>query len=149
MLTGIFADKTYKHFLTTNLLLVEQKGGQRGSQWTKDHLAIYSAVLQNWKSWLTNLCMSWVDFKKAYDMVPRLWVLKCLKMFGIANNIIAIIESSMPNWRTNRYANNQHLGTVAMKSESFQGNTVSPLLFYNSLETTVSGLEQVRIWIPS
>ena len=28
--------------------------------------------------------MGWIDYKKAYDMVPYPWILDCLKLFGAA-----------------------------------------------------------------
>lgn len=133
LLTGVFAEKTYHHLSSNKLLPVEQKGGRRGSQGTKDHLAIDKTVLRNCKRRLTNLCMAWIDFKKAYDMVPHSWVLKCLRMFGVADNIIAIMASSMPNWKTNLTANSQQLGVVSIKRGIFQGDTFSPLLFVIAL----------------
>ena len=34
-----------------------------------------------------NLAMAWIDYKKAYDMVPHSWIVECLKLFGIAQNV--------------------------------------------------------------
>ena len=31
--------------------------------------------------------MAWVDYKKAYDMVPHWWIIECLNLFGVAENI--------------------------------------------------------------
>jgi hypothetical protein len=77
--------------------------------------------------------MAWIDFKKAYDMVPHSWVLKCLNMFGIASNVIEMMKSSMPHWKTNLYAGNEHLGEVSIKRGIFQGDSFSPLLFVLAL----------------
>ena len=30
--------------------------------------------------------MAWIDYKKAYDMVPHLWIIECLDLFGVAEN---------------------------------------------------------------
>ena len=30
--------------------------------------------------------MAWIDYLKAYDMVPHSWIVECLEMFGIAEN---------------------------------------------------------------
>ena len=133
LLTGIMSDETYNHLLENNFLPVEQKGSRKVSFGTKDHLAIDKAVLRNCKKRMTNLAMAWVDFKKAYDMVPHSWILKCLRMFGIADNIVGIMESSMPDWATNLYAGNNHLGTVKIRRGIFQGDSFSPLLFVLAL----------------
>ena len=29
-----------------------------------------------------NLAIAWVDYKKAYDMIPHCWVIECLDMVG-------------------------------------------------------------------
>ena len=133
LLTGIFAEKVYGHLSTNGLLPDQQKGCRKGTRGTKDHLSIDKAVLKNSKRRRTNLCMAWVDFKKAYDMVPHSWVIRCLQMFGIAENIIDIMSSSMPMWKTNLYANSQHLGSVSIKRGIFQGDSFSPLLFVITL----------------
>ena len=34
-----------------------------------------------------NLAMTWVDYKKAYDMVPHSWILEVIEMMGVARNV--------------------------------------------------------------
>ena len=31
--------------------------------------------------------MAWIDYKKAYDMIPQSWILHCLKMNKIPDQI--------------------------------------------------------------
>ena len=99
ILSGIFAQKTYDHLETMNLLPNEQKGCRKGSRGTKDQLIIDKTVLKNCKKRLTNLSMAWIDFKKAYDMVPHSWILDTLKMFGVAENPVSYTHLTLP---TNR-----------------------------------------------
>ena len=77
--------------------------------------------------------MSWIDFKKAYDMVPHSWILETLRMFGIADNLINFINTSMPSWSTNLYCNNSLLGNVKIRRGIFQGDSFSPILFVIAL----------------
>ena len=35
-----------------------------------------------------NLSMSWIDYKKAYDMVPHSWLLEVVELLGVAENLI-------------------------------------------------------------
>ena len=63
-------------------------------------------ILRNCRQRLTNLSMGWLDFKKAYDMVPHSWIVEVLKMFGIAENLLKLISASMSGWQTCIYANN-------------------------------------------
>ena len=39
--------------------------------------------------------MAWIDYKKSYDMVPRSWIIECLEMLGIANNVQDFLNNSM------------------------------------------------------
>ena len=39
--------------------------------------------------------MAWIDYKKAYDMVPHLWIAECLDLFGVAENIKSLLVNSM------------------------------------------------------
>ena len=129
LLTGVISDKTYMHLENNNLFPNEQKGGKRKCQGTKDQLAIDRAMLKNCKRRSTNLSMAWIDFKKAYDMVPHSWIIATLKLFGVADNIIELLEKSMKQWKTNLYAGGSFLGTVDIKRGIFQGDSFSPLLF--------------------
>ena len=78
---------------------------------------------------MTNLSMAWIDYKKAYDMVPRSWILKCLKMVRGAKNMITIISNSMANWKTVLTSGGTDLGQVDIRRGIFQGDSLSPLLF--------------------
>ena len=34
-----------------------------------------------------NLSMNWIDYKKAYDMVPHSWLLEVVELLGVAENL--------------------------------------------------------------
>ena len=90
---------------------------------------IDKSVLRNCKRRLTNLSMAWIDYKKAYDMVPHSWLLECLDMVGVADNIRQLISNSMSKWKTCLTSNGQELGEVEINRGIFQGDSFSPLLF--------------------
>ena len=103
------------------------------------------AILKNCKRRKTNLAMAWVDFKKAYDMVPHSWILETLSMFGIADNIKQLIQNSMPVWKTQLYHDQENLGTVNIKRGIFQGDSFSPLLFVIALIPISRVLKNVKM----
>ena len=77
------------------LLPEEQKGCRKGSRGTNDLLYIDRAVIKEIKSRNKNLAMAWIDYKKAYDMVPHSWIIECLDLFGVAENIKSLLVNSM------------------------------------------------------
>jgi len=76
----------YNYLEEAALLTWEQNGCRKGSRGTKDQLLIDKMILKNCKTRLTSLAVAWIDYRKAYDMVPHSWIEKCLDMFGIAVN---------------------------------------------------------------
>ena len=74
--------------------------------------------------------MAWVDYKKAYDMVPHSWLLEVIKMLVVAGNVRELLDGrSMGKWRTELTAGGEVLGTVDITRGIFQGDSLSPLLF--------------------
>ena len=129
LLTGVIADGVYEHLERNELLPEEQKGCRRGTRGTKDQLLIDKAILMDCKRRHTHMAMAWIDYKKAYDMVPHSWVVECLEMFGIAKNVREFLKDSMQSWRTELTSCGHMLGTVNINRGIFQGDSLSPLLF--------------------
>ena len=76
-----------------------------------------------------NLAMAWIDYKKAYDMVPQSWIINCLKMYQISHETINFIEKKhekLESWINSR---RKKLGRNKDTRGIFQGDALSPLLF--------------------
>ena len=129
LLTGIFAERIYDHLKDNNLLPVEQKGCRKQSRGTKDQLLIDKAVLKEVKRKRRCLSMAWLDYKKAYDMVPHSWLLEVMGMMGVAENVEGLMRESMGKWQTVLAADGKELGEVKIRRGIFQGDSLSPLLF--------------------
>ena len=43
--------------------------------------------------------MTWINDKKAHDMVTQSWIINCLKMYKISDEAINFIENAMKTWR--------------------------------------------------
>ena len=111
------------------MLLDEQKECKKDSRGTKDQLFIDKQILKHCKKYQHNLTMEWIDYKKAYGMVPHRWMIEAMKMVGIADNIMNLFENSKEKWRTELITCNETLGEVDIKRGIFQENYFSPLLF--------------------
>ena len=80
------------------MLPVERKGCRRKGSWTKDQLLVNKTILEDSKHKHRNLVMAWVDYKKAYDMVPHSWIIESLKLAQVAPNVIDFVERPMRSW---------------------------------------------------
>ena len=129
MLTGMLSEQLYEHVDTNDMLPSEQKGCRKETCGTKDQLLIDKMVLKSCKKRQTNLAMAYVDYKKAYDMVPHSRILKSLQLVGAADNIMDVLEKSMAKWKVQLSAGDEVLGDVNIKRGIFQGDSLSPLLF--------------------
>ena len=77
--------------------------------------------------------MAWIDFQKAYDMVPHSWLLKTLELVGTARDIIELLKRSIQSWRTVMFSGKNKLGKVNIRWGIFQGDSLSHLLFVLAL----------------
>ena len=129
LLTGVIAEEMYTYLEGENLLTNEQKGCKRMSRGTKDQLLIDKTVLKDCRKRHTNLAMAWIDYKKAYDLVPHSWIKECMELMGIAENVRELLEKSMKQWKLSLTLNGNELGDVKVNRGIFQGDSLSPLLF--------------------
>ena len=112
-----------------NSLPWEQKRCMKGSRGTKDQLLIDRMIVKDCKRRLTSPAVAWIDCCKAYYMVPHSWIQRCMEMFGVAVNVRFFVNTSMKQWNTDLTASNQRLGNVKIRRGTFQGDSLSPLLF--------------------
>ena len=115
LLTGVIADQIYVHLDQEKLLPEEQKGCREGSRGTNDLLYIDRAIIKEVKSRNKNLAMVWIDYKKTYDMVPYSWIIECLHLCGVAENIKTLLVNSMEKWKIMLCSRNSELDEVEIK----------------------------------
>ena len=129
LLTRIISKDMYCFMENENLLPEEQKGCRRKSRGTKDQLLIDKTILEDCRKRRTNLAMVWIDYRKAYDFVPHSWIIECLDMFGIADNVRRFLEKSMKKWKLLLTSNGSDLCEVDVNRGISQGDSLSPLIF--------------------
>ena len=71
--------------------------------------------------------MAWIDYKKAYDMIPQSWISECLEMFSIGNNVQDFLNKSIKSWKLELNASGKTLGEADIRRGNFQGNSLFPL----------------------
>ena len=76
-----------------------------------------------------DLAMAWIDYKKAYDIVPPSWIINCHKMYRISHDVINFIEKTMKTWRVELTAGGRILAKTKIQRDVFQRDARSQLLF--------------------
>jgi hypothetical protein len=59
--------------------------------------------------------MAWIDYRKAYDMVPHSWIVEMLRMVKVAGNVEGLVTRSMKDWKTVLTSNGEVLGEVDIR----------------------------------
>jgi hypothetical protein len=77
--------------------------------------------------------MCWIDFQKAFDMVPHSWLIKMLQTYKVANNLTEFIAKSMKSWNVWLFHGRKKLCNIPIRRGIFQGDSLSPLLFIMTL----------------
>ena len=62
-------------------------------------------------------------------MVPHSWIIECLDLFEVAENIKSLLMISMEKWKVMLRSRNSELGEVKSKRGIFQGHSLCPLVF--------------------
>lgn len=144
LLSGIVSDGIRSHLQQNKLIPIEQKGCMPFCRGTKDQLLTDKAIIRNCKRRKTNLSMVWIDYKKAFDSVPHSWLIECMRMFKVNENLIHFIKEGMDKWRTELTSGNQTLGKVPIRRGIFQGDALSPLLFIMSMIPISTTLRRMK-----
>ena len=87
------------------------------------------AVVKDCKKRSTNLAMAWIDYQKAYDMIPHSSISECIEVFGVAENTKKFLENSMNDWKLELTYNGVYLLNLEIRRSIFQGDSLAPHLF--------------------
>lgn len=71
LLTKIISERIYHHLAINNLLPAEQKGCAKNTYGCKDHILTSKTLQKDCKDRKKNMSIAWIDYKKAFDKVPR------------------------------------------------------------------------------
>ena len=105
ILTSVITERTYNFLDSSNILPTEQKECKRGSNGYKDQLLINKILLENSCSSCKNLSTAWIDYRRAFDSVPHLWLLRVLELYKVSPTIINFLKTSMRKWKINLHVN--------------------------------------------
>ena len=66
-------------------------------------------------------------------MVPHSWIMECLDLFGVAENIKSFLVNNMEKCKVMLCSGNSELDEIEIKRGIFQGDSLSPLVFVLAL----------------
>ena len=127
ILTAQMRKEIYYSLISRGLFPNEQKGCRKGSRSTTEY-TLHRSTHPKWKQEQTKNS-SWIDYKKAYDMVPQSWIINCLKMYKISHETINFIEKNMKNRRVELTTGGKSLAETKIQRGIFLGDALPPLLF--------------------
>ena len=129
ILTAQIREEIYYSLTSRGLFPDEQKGYCKGSRGIAELFYIDQHILNESKTRRKNLAMAWIDYKKAYDMVPHSWITNSLKMYKISDEVKNFIDKNMKTWRVELITGGRRLAEAKIQRGIFQGDALSPLLF--------------------
>lgn len=139
ILTGILANRVYKHMITHKLLAEEQKGCRKQFQGCRDQLIIDAIITEGVKRDEEDLHTAFIDYQKAFDSVPHSWLLESLNIYKVDPQITKLLETMMSRWETNIIINQNHIN-IKIKRGIFQGDALSALWFCIALNPLSTAL---------
>ena len=135
-------------YCESNGLLVDEQNGFRAGRSCQDHIYVLSSIIRNRKSEDKDTFCAFVDFKKAFDWVPRdLLLYKLSTSFHIHgrlfNTLSTIYESSTAQIRLNGTLSDPFNVSSGVK----QGDIISPVLFSMYLNDLATGIKELNCGI--
>ena len=74
--------------------------------------------------------MTWIDFRKVYNMVPYSWMIKSLKLVGAGKNIINLLKENLKNGKTNVICSITDLGAVKQRKKPQESSKATRCYVY-------------------
>ena len=101
ILTAKIREYVYNSLISRGLFPKEPKGCLNWTRCTGEHLYIDQHILKDGKTRRQNLTMEWIDYKKAYDLIPQSWIIDSIKMYKISDEVMKFIENVSQNCEEN------------------------------------------------
>ena len=114
-----------------------------------EQLLINKAVLKEVKKQRRNLITVWLDYAKAFDLVPHSSLFKALQLVKLSPKIIRLIEKISKNWATVVSLRSENETIISDKIKYakgiYQGDSLSVMLFILALNPLSYLIKQLRL----
>ena len=141
VLERLMHDTLFTH-LDVHGILSEKQGGYQKGKSTTDSISVFiDDILLNCNIGKFSLA-SFIDIKKAFDSVNYTILLKKLKLYGVRNRSLTLIENYLSMHQQCTVANNVRSRTVSLTCGVPQGSILGPLFFLIYINDCISTLDE-------
>ena len=128
--TKVLSNMLVSHCELTNAISFNQAGTKRGMQGSKEQFLINKSILKT-KGTVKTL---WLDIKKAFDSVNQEKLLDMLLEIKAPNPVINFFKIARRKWVTKIIHEGKSIGETRIQRGLLQDDSLSPILFINSLK---------------
>ena len=125
------------HCEVNEIITSEQAGGKRSVWGCTEQLLINKSILSEVRQKKRNLLTVWLDYRKAFDLVPHDWIIKALQLDKVQKKLVESIKRLTKQWATilNLRGEDQSVTSdeIHYAKGIFQGDSLSVLLFILSV----------------
>lgn len=114
--------------------LGEYQGGFRPWRGCPDQILTLKLIMQYYKKQNKQLVIAFIDFKKAYDSIHRITLLRILRNLGLHPKLVKMIELTLTNTKSKIKFRGELSEEFEIKTGLRQGDGLSPILFNCALE---------------
>lgn len=131
-----------------NNVLCDEQNGFRKSRSCQDHLQSLLSIVQTRKSQNLETFALFVDFRKAYDCIPRSHLWFKLSQLGVNGHFLNAIKSLYKNVKCSVRTVYGMTDVFNVKRGLKQGCVVSPLLFNLYVNDLILNINQLKCGVP-
>ena len=128
-------------WVTENDILHDEQNGFRKSRSTLDHLSTLTSIIEMRKAMKKDTFVSFIDFSKAYDSIPRHVLWSKLKDMGLGGRLYNALISLYKTVKSCVRLNGWSTDFFNVKCGLKQGCLLSPLLFNLYINDPVSDMK--------
>ena len=131
-------------WVTENNILHDEQNGFRTSRSPLDHLSTVTSIIETRKPMKKDTLVSFIDFSKAYDSIPRNILWSKLKEMGICGRLYNALMFLYKTVKSCVHLNGLSTDFFDVKCGLKQGCLLSPLLFNLYINDLVSNIKQLN-----